>query len=413
MDFDKEKQEIILKAAEAVKLEIKGIEDKIKAGVEADTSALKAKLEAWETTQKEAGAEFQKQLDHFQAEVKKLQQAGHSTPIKQALADIVVKAFEADEKAKAWLQSGGNEGSFNLSLKVPGTMTFATSTTGQVVDNVYGPMVGEVRRPQSERVRTLFSQGTMAGDKYPFPYQSNRDGTAGTTAEGSKKNQVQKMFALKEFAARKITALLVVSEEMLADLPMLGDYLATQGVQDLMDAEDTQLLYGDGLNANLKGLTTYIGVLTAANIDASFSIGDTQGWDCILAARAALASRFFVADTVVVNPFDFYAMLGAKGDNGQYVAPFVWNNGMPYIWGIPLRMSTAITVGNLLVGNFAVGAKIMQREGISVASSNSNNDDFEKNLISMRMEERLAFPVFHEDAFFWDSFADIKAKIAT
>jgi hypothetical protein len=53
-------------------------------------------------------------------------------------------------------------------------------------------------------------------------------------------------------------------------------------------------------------------------------------------------------------------------------------------------VTTAIAAGTALVGAFKIGAQIWQREGIRVEATNSNEDDFNFNRVSLRVEERLA-----------------------
>ena len=48
-----------------------------------------------------------------------------------------------------------------------------------------------------------------------------------------------------------------------------------------------------------------------------------------------------------------------------------------------------LTAGHILVGAFAQGADLVSKaEGVRVDSTNSNDVDFEKNLISIRAEAR-------------------------
>jgi HK97 family phage major capsid protein len=62
-------------------------------------------------------------------------------------------------------------------------------------------------------------------------------------------------------------------------------------------------------------------------------------------------------------------------------------------------VTTAISAGTALVGAFQIGAQIFRRQGISVDMTNSNEDDFRKNLVAIRAEERLALAVYRPLAF--------------
>ena len=53
----------------------------------------------------------------------------------------------------------------------------------------------------------------------------------------------------------------------------------------------------------------------------------------------------------------------------------------------------------ILTGAFAEGAQIFDREDANVVISTENQDDFEKNMISVRCEERLALAVYRPESF--------------
>ncbi|WP_218662219.1 phage major capsid protein, partial [Enterobacter cloacae] len=61
--------------------------------------------------------------------------------------------------------------------------------------------------------------------------------------------------------------------------------------------------------------------------------------------------------------------------------------------------------GKFLTGAFNAGAQIFDREDANVVISTENADDFEKNMISIRCEERLALAVKRPEAFVYGSFS--------
>lgn len=61
--------------------------------------------------------------------------------------------------------------------------------------------------------------------------------------------------------------------------------------------------------------------------------------------------------------------------------------------------------GKFLTGSFAYGAQLFDREDANVVISTENADDFEKNMITIRCEERLALAVKRPEAFIYGDFA--------
>ena len=120
------------------------------------------------------------------------------------------------------------------------------------------------------------------------------------------------------------------------------------------------------------------------------------------------------ADSLVMNTADYVRIRLAKDGNGQYLAggPFQGQYGQggimlnPSPWGLRTVDTPAIKQGTYLLGNFRQGATVLRKGGLRVDSTNTNADDFEHNLITMRAEERLGLMVERPAAF-------VTGKLAT
>jgi len=65
----------------------------------------------------------------------------------------------------------------------------------------------------------------------------------------------------------------------------------------------------------------------------------------------------------------------------------------------------AMTLDNFLVGAFKLGAQIFDREDANVEISTEDQDNFIKNLVTIRAEERLALAVYRPESFVKGAFA--------
>lgn len=62
-------------------------------------------------------------------------------------------------------------------------------------------------------------------------------------------------------------------------------------------------------------------------------------------------------------------------------------------------MSAAVPANTAVVGAFGTAATVYRKGGVRVESTNSHSDDFTNNLITTRIEERVALAVRNPSAF--------------
>ena len=400
---------------EAQVKELKSLVETANAKVAADANAniadLKSQIEGLSSKIVTSDAERQKAFDELQGNFQRLKNEGAGKEAaKLNIAQQVVKGLEAEHKA-AFDEFKNSKRPFAMELKGAATMVFGTQTTGQVVDNAYVPGIFGTQRRMT-RMRSFLPQGTTAGDKVPFVYQTGGEGAAAATQEGAGKTLWDKDIAQKEAPVRKIAGYARISEELLNDLPAIQAFLTNQGIEDVLDAEDTMILTGaNDTTPNFTGLT--INALTSANINAALTTASPNNWDAIIGGLSALAASNHMADTIVINPVDYYTMLISKASTGgeYHNGNVLIQGGQVFIAGIPVSVSTAISAGSFICGDFARGAQLFQRDGISVRFYEQDQDNAIKNLVTIVIEERLAMPIYYASKFFYDSFADVKSAI--
>ena len=111
------------------------------------------------------------------------------------------------------------------------------------------------------------------------------------------------------------------------------------------------------------------------------------------AAMDVQAQTGFAADSVVINPADWYTLRVGKHDGIYYGGGYFGEQNTPNLWGIPVTVSASVSAGTVIVGAFKTCASVVTNGGVSVEAVNTNEDDFVKNLMTIRAEERLALAV--------------------
>ena len=84
--------------------------------------------------------------------------------------------------------------------------------------------------------------------------------------------------------------------------------------------------------------------------------------------------------------------------------------GVPTLWGKPIVATQAMSEGDFLVGAFSQAAQIWDREDANVTISNSNEDDFIKNMVTILCEERVGLTVYRPDALVAGDFDGLPAS---
>lgn len=280
----------------------------------------------------------------------------------------------------------------NLSVDMPDAELKATlATTGLTgFDRQTGIVMLEQQRLT---VSDLLSQGTTNLPTIRFMQETSFTNAATTVAEGAQKPEAT--FALNEADApvRKIAVTARITDEMFADFPTVQSYVDQRLRFMVEQREEAQVLNGNGIAPNILGIMQTVGI-------QSQPAGADPIYDAIYKGMDKVRTiGFFEPDGVVLHPNDVQAIVLTRTVDGIYIwGPPSQAPGMR-IWGVPIVNTTAMTENTGLVGAFKLGAQIFRRTGVTIESTNSNEDDFEKNLISLRAEERLALATYRPLAF--------------
>lgn len=240
------------------------------------------------------------------------------------------------------------------------------------------------------QVRNLFSSEAISGNALTYYKLGSLEGSITTVSEGSAKNRIHIPYTPVTVALAKIAAYLKESDELLSDAAFLESAIRGRGVFEFNRAVEAYLV---------DALMDTSGVQSG---ESSIS------FDNILKAKQdVFADTGYAPDALLINPADLADLLvlkdGSGGTVGQYLlggpAYGPYGNGgynnAPKIWGLNVIESASVPEGACVVGAFKAGASVVSKanEGLRVEVSNSDQDDFIKNIITVRIEERLALAV--------------------
>lgn len=255
-------------------------------------------------------------------------------------------------------------------------------------------------------VSDLMAQGTTSSSSVSYVIESAFQDLTGTVLEKGAIPQLDLTLARRQDNVTKIANIAKPTVEMFRDAEQFQAYLQNRMVFGLQRKEEDNLLNGNGTPPNLQGLLNRAGlattVVTAAGLTA---VKAMEGiFNQITALRAV---SFVEPDAIVMHPTDWQTIRLGKDGQQQYYAggPFTgaYGNSGPsnvyQLWGTTTVVTTAIAQGTVLVGGFQECAQVFRRAGITLDMTNSNNNDFETDLITLKAEERLALAVYRPAGF--------------
>jgi HK97 family phage major capsid protein len=373
-----------------------------KAQIEAKMAELKSKLDEIETLKaqivvlKDAADKNQEALDGLIA----AKNAKSATPEVKTFNSMLMDGIKENEDKIRTLKKGQ---SVSFEMKSVADMTFANnfSTADNSVTTV---RPGIIELPKRKlHIRQLLQGGTMGGSNFAYVKEVAGEESLETVAEGAAKNQFDLDFQEAEVKAEYIAGYIRMSKKMLDDVTGMTTFLQSRLMEKLLRVEDEQILNGDGTSPNLSGITDS-GNFTAAS-------GGTIDVEQLVYAISQLENLDREANGILLNPSDYWRIALTKGaTSGDYSLPSgivtVGEGGILRIGGVPVYRSTAVTVDKFIVGDWVMGANLLTREAPRVEFFYEDGNNVTKNQVTVRVEERVAMPIYGNDYFIYGDFGN-------
>ncbi|MBD8650808.1 phage major capsid protein [Rhizobium sp. CFBP 13726] len=256
-------------------------------------------------------------------------------------------------------------------------------------------VAGIVAPPQrSMTLRDLIAPGSTDAASIEYVKQTGFTNAAATVAEGAAKPYSDLTFDLVSAPVRTLAHLFKASKQIMEDSPALSSQIDVMGRYGLKTVEENQLLNGSGTGQNIAGI-----VPQASAFAPAFVPQDATYIDRIRLAMLQVRLAEYEADGIILHPSDWAAIDLTKDNEGRYIVSNPSINNGKNLWGIPVVETTAMAAGTFLTGAFGIAAQVFDRWQARVEISSENADDWEKNLLTVRVEERIALAVYRPEAF--------------
>lgn len=290
------------------------------------------------------------------------------------------------------------EGGKRLSIPV----NAALLSTG-VADGVVEPqrLPGIDAAPKQRLfIRDLIAPGRTGAPAIFWVQQTGFTNAAKVVAEGTAKPYSDIQFATKITPVTTIAHMFKASKQILDDFAQLQSTVDAEMRYGLKYVEEQEILFGDGTGVHLHGI-----VPQATAFAAAFEVEQQNGIDDLRLAMLQAQLARFPASGHVLHFIDWAKIELTKDTLGRYILANPAALTGPTLWGLPVVATEAPAFqGKFLTGAFNAAAQLFDREDANVVISTENADDFEKNMISIRCEERLALAVKRPEAFIYGTF---------
>lgn len=285
----------------------------------------------------------------------------------------------------------GSRSTYNVSLQA--ALTSLPDSGGSLIAP---DRLGLIAPPQMRlTVRDLLAKGQTASNAVEFVRESRFDNNADVVAEGTQKPESELAFEADVAKVATIAHFINATQQVLDDAPMLASYINSRLLYGLRQKEERQLLKGSGVGINIKGLHTAATDWAAQNV----TVADASLVDVLRIAMLQIELTDHAADGIVLNPIDWATLELLKENNSKYLLANPFNQTVPRLWGLPVVSTRHMDAGEFLVGAFGQAAQLWDRQSANIVISTENKDNIEKNMVTIRAEERLALTIYFPQAF--------------
>lgn len=291
-----------------------------------------------------------------------------------------------------------------IELKAVGDMTLAANYTGGTAFLSGGQSAIRANPPRKFHVRDIpeLPKGTTGGTRFDYLKENGvGEGAPTPVAEGGTKPQVDFDLIEASSPVEVIAALMRITNKMLNNVPGLVSFLQARLLERLLQVEDDQLINGNGTSPNISGIAD------TGNFTAATAAQTLPKVEQLVYAINQLEELNRNPDAILLRPSDFWSIvLTAASGSGEYDLPSVvtYAGGQLRIAGIPVYRTTAMTADQFIVGDFGMGAMLLQRSAPRIEFFREDGTNVWTNKTTIRIEEEIAFPIFGSDYFIYDDF---------
>lgn len=217
---------------------------------------------------------------------------------------------------------------------------------------------------------------------------------AKVVAEGTAKPESTFQFKLATANIETIAHYTKITEQLAQDAPAVQAFINAKMIYGLQLKIDEQLVNGQGAESS-----ELVGLLKDATTCTDYSTDLTElkpsiktMVDFALGIKTKLETIGYAPKYLTLNPIDWASLALIKDTQGLYLLGGPATVAGKTLWGMSVVTTPSMPQGKYLMSDFALGATIFDRQEVAV-EIDREQDDFTKNLFTIRVERRLGLAV--------------------
>lgn len=256
-------------------------------------------------------------------------------------------------------------------------------------------------------MRDVIPTGRMSTSLYNFLKEIGFDGSISTWQENSgTKPQFDIRYSEASAPSQFIAGYIKISRKSLDDIPALKASIASRLLQKYLDAEDVQILSGTGANGQLSG------IYQSGN-SIAYVPGRTKSIEMVVDSQSIIEELNHNVTGMLFRPRGYNDLMLSQSSGsttGIYSLPGMGTvamiNGQLTVNGAPAYKTTAMVDNSFLIGDFQNALMLLLREDPIVEFFEQDGDNVKNNQITIRVEGRVALPIFYNDALIHGTFVN-------
>jgi HK97 family phage major capsid protein len=280
--------------------------------------------------------------------------------------------------------AGGQTGKMRVEVK----NTLTGSDTNVAPDRRPGVVPGAF---QPLTLESLYRSVPTTSNAIEYTKENVFTNSAAEAAEGSAKAESSLTWTLVNQPVSTVAHWIKISRQLAMDNAALAAYVDLRMRYGVDRRVETQLAVGDGTAPNISGFMD-TGNFTAHGY-ADAALGSIlKKLVLIRKIIGDMEAAGYAPNAIVLNPADWATVeIDIFTAGTANIVPFSYDAmGRPVLFGRRVVTSVGMTADTFAVGDFTSHGTIYNREGVVVEMSESDSDNFTKNLITLRAERRLA-----------------------